>query len=164
MRTSRFPRALGAALLAVTLAAPGCSSGDPDDNAITAAQLQALGVIAGCADVQATAVGDSETGTLTAGECTMNTLSSGDNSLADFYAFRLESSREVQIDLEAQSGDINPYLFLFSSSGTQLMTDNNTGGDLDARITQTLGAGLYLIAANTFAVDETGSYRLTISD
>jgi hypothetical protein len=79
---------------------------------------------------------------------------------SDIYQFNLASTQSVTIDLKSTAFDA--YLFLLSSDGSFLFQDDETGGNGDARISATLPAGMYLVVATSFSLDETGDYTLSI--
>ena len=80
---------------------------------------------------------------------------------ADFYKLTLIASTAVTIDLKSRIFD--PFLYLLSASGTILFSDDQSGGSNNARITQTLGSGTYLIEVTTFLDGARGDYTLSIN-
>jgi hypothetical protein len=111
--------------------------------------------ILGCERVARIGVPANTNGVLSGSDCTLN-----DGSYVDFYSFRVTGSRQVTITLRSEQFD--SYLSLLTSSGSLLDTDDDGGGDLDARITTTLSDGTYVIAANSLSDGETGSYSLRV--
>ncbi|EYF07694.1 metallophosphoesterase [Chondromyces apiculatus] len=64
--------------------------------------------------------------------------------------FRLDLAQPqtLQIDLESSA---DPYLYLLNQDGsTQLAADDDSGGNLNSRITLSLAAGKYLLVAGTY--------------
>jgi hypothetical protein len=159
LRAAAFRSALPfgvAALAAVAL--PACDLLDELDGFFsqpTTQELERLRDLVGC-DVEAASSSGSTTGTLSSGDCAL-----GDGSAVDYYALKLASAADVQIELA--SGDFDAYLLLWDEDGEVLDEDDDGGGGTDARIARRLGAGLYLVAANAFEVDEAGRYTLRVS-
>ena len=82
---------------------------------------------------------------------------------ARFYTFTLDSTTEVQIDLESGT---DTYLFLLNGSGTTgsvITQDDDGGSGTNSRIVRTLSAGTYTIEATTYGQLSTGSFTLTLS-
>ena len=77
----------------------------------------------------------------------------------DQYRIQLGASANVRIDLG--SDDIDSYLYLFSSGGN-LITSDDDGGDvsLASRITESLSAGCYIVVASSYDPGELGDYML----
>lgn len=152
----RFPWLLGrAAALSVLFVLLGCGdSTGPDDDGID------IDSFAGCDQVAIIEVGSTVQGSLSTTDC----LFAGEGSeRIDYWAFRITSSRAVTITM--RSTEIDAYLGLFRSDATFLEQDDDSGGgenETDARITVNLPAGVYVIAATSFDVDELGAYSLTL--
>ena len=76
-----------------------------------------------------------------------------------FYRLELTSPATVQI---AVVGGFDNYLELFmGDSTTPMLTDDDSGGNLNARINATLPAGVYRILVRPFS-EGRGSYTLTV--
>jgi hypothetical protein len=147
------------------LALPGCdvltaegplSGASASDRADTADLLDS---VFGCgAEVEP--ISGSESGALDADDCVIN-----DGSFADFYAFRIEEDADVRVEMD--SDDFSPYLLVFRvNSGAGTFTEvgrdpNGSEGDA-ARVTASLGPGLYVAYANAVRVGQTGDYVLTV--
>lgn len=71
-----------------------------------------------------------------------------DSRYADRWRLVIPSDTTVRIDL-AEAGAIDPYLYLFDSTGVLLAEDNDSGGNFGARITRTLTAGSYWVMATS---------------
>lgn len=96
-------------------------------------------------------------GALADGDCTFS-----DDSRVDFYEIRLREARTVTITLT--SAQFDAYLLLAARTGiTVIREDDDSAGGSNARITFLLQPGRYLIAANSFAPLEAGSYTLAIA-
>ena len=84
---------------------------------------------------------------------------------ARFYSFEFEQSSEITIDLK--SADEDTYMYLRSGKdvrgGPHLHEDDDGGGSLDSRISETLKPGWYTIEATTYRSRATGEFSLTIS-
>ncbi|HEY0020555.1 MAG TPA: DVUA0089 family protein [Longimicrobium sp.] len=98
-------------------------------------------------------LGSTVNGTLSPGDCVFE-----DGTRVDLYRFTLTTPRQVVITLRSTAFD--SYLVLFNSAGSAIQQDDDSGGGNDARITQSLAAGTYIIGANSYAVS-TGAYTLT---
>ena len=85
-------------------------------------------------------------------------------SYADYYTFTLTGSRTVQIDLTSNT---DAYLYLISGTDSTAdalyENDDQSNLTLNSRITKTLEAGTYTIAATTYDSSATGSYTLEVS-
>lgn len=102
------------------------------------------------------APGQSVTGTLSTSDCLFP-----DGTYFDLYRLTVPAARTLQIDLT--SSQVDAYLILYSADGTSLASDDDGGGGTNSRITRSLSAGTYLVAANSFGAGEVGSYRLSVS-
>ncbi len=98
-------------------------------------------------------LGTTVTGSLTATDCEFQ-----DGTKVDLYRFTITTTRQVVITLRSSAFDA--YLILFNAAGTGIEEDDDSAGGTDSRITATLPAGTYVIAANSFE-PATGSYTLT---
>ena len=95
------------------------------------------------------------------GELTFGSESSSQRSgYADEYGFTLGGTQEVMIRME--STDFDTYLYLLSSDGTVLASDDDGGERTNSEIQTTLGAGTYTIEATSWSVIGTGSYTLSL--
>lgn len=86
-----------------------------------------------------------------------------DNSHYDLFTYNGRAGERVTFTL--RSRDFDAYLAVGRMSGGEfesLETDDDGGGDTDARVTITLpSAGVYTVRANTLGEGETGAYTLT---
>lgn len=81
---------------------------------------------------------------------------------ADLYRFTGRAGQRVAISLKAD--DFDSYLELFDANHNSLATDDDSGGELNARLTFILPEdGEYLIEARGFS-DATGSYDLKLEE
>jgi hypothetical protein len=89
-----------------------------------------------------------------------------DGSYYDMYSFRGRDGQRVSITM--RSPDFDSYLELGEFDGDEFFSDysdDDSGGDLDARIIATLWhTGEYVIRANSLSPDEIGSYTLTVEE
>lgn len=111
-----------------------------------------------CAQVSTISRGETKNGTLSTSDCNM-----GDGSYVDFYRFTLSSAATVTITMRSSS--IDSYLFLYSEAQMMLDSDDDSGfgvSGTDSQIVFPLSAGNYVIAANSFAAGETGSYTVSL--
>lgn len=105
-------------------------------------------------------------GRWSAGDCFSSRAPSG--RYADFYTFTVigTSRRTVTIGLQASTLS-DAYLYLISGSsgkGTSyLESDDDSGGNRNARITRSLAPGTYTIEATTHRRRSTGSHIVSVS-
>jgi hypothetical protein len=95
-------------------------------------------------------------------DCISVSFAGGDH-FAKYYTLQVPSNRTVSILLQS---DTNAYLVLRagdSQLGTVVTDDDNSGGNLNAKITANLPAGVYTIEATTALPGESGSFTLTIA-
>ncbi len=118
----------------------------------------------GCPSPAPIAFGQTINGTLQTGDCLFT-----DGSFYDAYTFSGVAGQKIAVAMN--SAQFDAYLFLYQGTypgGTLVTQDSNGGGGTNARIPAsgflTLTAtGTYTILANSFAVGETGTYSLTLS-
>lgn len=101
------------------------------------------------------AMGQSIQGFLTSSDCPL-----GDGTWYDLYRFNLTTTTTVRIDLTSSVFDA--YLFLMTELYL-IDSDDDSGGNRNARIVRTLPPGTYYIAANNLWVGEAGAYTLTLT-
>src|SRR5262249_5484589 len=83
------------------------------------------------------------------------------NSRAKFYEVELAEGMLYQIDLA--SNDFDAFLRIFDKNGTQLAFDDDSGGDLNARLYSIAPAkATYRISATSLD-GKTGNYNFTIA-
>ena len=113
------------------------------------------GTIPAPGQVGTMAVGQMVQGRLETGDQTMN-----DGTFADVWAFDGAAGQTVVIDLRSE--DFDSYVQLLDPSGTRLAEDDDSGGNLNSRITFTLqAAGRHQIVVNNFGdARRTGLYTL----
>ena len=128
-------------------------------------------------DETVTEPGDMETGQCDAIPITANGTVTGtwaddcqsqvtDRGYARYYSFNLDQESAVTVTLESE---VDTFLYLrqgAATSGTSLYHNDDiaSGGvNLNSRITAALAAGAYTIEATTYAVDQPGSFTLTVS-
>ncbi|MDY7022074.1 MAG: trypsin-like peptidase domain-containing protein [Cyanobacteriota bacterium] len=84
-----------------------------------------------------------------------------DNSYYDIYSFEGEAGQQIAIEMSSQ--DLDSYLILLNSDGSELAQDDDSGGDKNAQILVTLPAdGEYTFLANSYEAGESGDYRLRL--
>jgi subtilisin family serine protease len=113
------------------------------------------GLVLGVGVVPSIGVGQTVSGTLTAGD----RKSQGVGHDADIYTLSLSETTSVDIDLKSTL--FNPYLYLLSSSGSVLYSNDNAQNS-NARITATLDSGVYTVEATT-ANGLGGRYTLSVN-
>ncbi len=109
------------------------------------------------------------TGTLNAGDCTVQQLVGGgtDTSLTDVY--QLDLAQSTRVTLNMNSGSLDSVLVLMNSRSEVLEIDDDGGTGCNSQIVRTLPAGTYAVLANTLtsATGDTscgknnGPYQLT---
>lgn len=119
------------------------------------------------------ACGDSGTGpdtlncsggaALVLGTTLNGTLAEGDDldvdgAFLDRYALAVPDAGLIRITM--RSDDVDAWLWLLSSTGSVLESDDDSGGDLDARIERTLSRGCYLVEATSASPGQVGAYSL----
>jgi hypothetical protein len=132
----------------LALTAAGC------DTVTDIAELAAFRTAVGCTNIGEITLGQTVSGSLTTSDCRV----SSDQTFIDYYALRISSATTVQIDLQSDAFDA--YLMLFSSNGTVLEEDDDSGQGFNSRIVRSMSPGLYVIGANSFDTGETGAYTL----
>jgi len=107
-------------------------------------------------------------GSLATTDCSVVRLfptETGDQSLLDQYLLTLVSAGELTVRLE--SAEFDAYLAVFDTnppSGAPIYEDDDGGGNLDSLLVMQLGAGTYVIVANSATITAvTGTYTLTTS-
>jgi N-acetylneuraminic acid mutarotase len=118
---------------------------------------------AACATVVDIAPTSTTGGALAAGDCTFEALfpGSGDTSLVDQYRVTLSTAGTLTLAMDSVAFDA--LLLLFSDlQQPPIAFDDDGGGGFNALISLSLGAGTYIIVANSAAVSAvTGAYTLT---
>ncbi|NJN85485.1 MAG: trypsin-like serine protease [Leptolyngbyaceae cyanobacterium SL_7_1] len=97
------------------------------------------------------------------GRLTLNSsILPADNSYFDAYSF--EGTAGQQIEIVMTSNQFDSYLILLAPDGSDLVQDDDGGGNTNARIAITLPtAGTYTILANSYSAGEVGNYSLQVS-
>ena len=81
---------------------------------------------------------------------------------ARYYTFSIDSTTNVQIDLESGT---DAYLYLLDGSGplgSVIESDDDDGPGGDSMISRTLSRGTYTVEATTYSSARTGGFELTI--
>ena len=107
-------------------------------------------------------------GTVDLGQSVEGVLELGDSvheggPFRDVFTFRPAAAGSVVIDLTSTQFD--PYLVVQDSTGTELATDDDSGDDMNARLTQTVEAGkLYRLVVTSYgSAAKSGMYRLAVA-
>jgi hypothetical protein len=121
----------------------------------TLPQPTVSGAIAAPGQVATIAYGQMAPGRLETGDQTMN-----DGTFADVWTFQGNAGQAITIDV--MSDEFDAYAQLLDAAGNRLAEDDDSGGNLNARITYTLPAtGQYQIVVNNFGdTRRTGLYRV----
>lgn len=106
---------------------------------------------------------------LTLGASTSGLLNHGDwvdtdGSLYDCYSFEMRS--EDNISVRMNSPEFDTYLALYRGGqckGEAIVSDDDSGGDLNAEIVQRLPRGTYSVKANAVGEGVTGPYTLSLT-
>ncbi|WP_236146365.1 trypsin-like peptidase domain-containing protein [Leptolyngbya iicbica] len=87
-----------------------------------------------------------------------------DGSFFDAYVFAGQRGQRIEIEMVSQ--DLDAYLIVLSEDSDSLyLEDDDSAGDLNARVMATLPAdGDYIILANSFGRGEQGRYSLRLSE
>ncbi len=129
-------------LLASLIGLSACGGGDsPTDGSLE------------CSGGSPLTIGAGVTGTLQAGDAL-----DIDGAYLDRYALEVEQTGTVRITMS--STQVDAFLWLRTPGGSMLTADDDSGGGNNARITQSLSRGCYLVEATTFGEGDTGSYDL----
>ncbi len=98
--------------------------------------------------------GDTVTGLITYTDCQYI-----DSTFADLYQMTVPADSAV--DLRLNSGDFDAYLVLLDSTGAVVDEDDDSGGNINARITRNLAAGTYFVVAKPLSdYTSLGAYTL----
>ncbi len=87
-----------------------------------------------------------------------------DGSYARYYVFALDERSPTTITL---SSSVDAFLYLRKGGAKEspvLASDDDGGGGSNARISQTLDPGTYVIEATTYYWGQTGSFTLSLAD
>jgi len=122
---------------------------------VTLPQPGVTGGIAPAGQVASIGYGQMMQGRLEQGDQTMN-----DGTFADVWTFQGNAGQTVTIDV--MSDEFDAYAQLLDAAGNRLAEDDDSGGNLNARLTFTLpSTGQYQIVVNNFGDSRrTGLYRL----
>jgi len=128
-------------------------------------RIVALGAIFGTAGMYQLSLERTEMvveGTLTYGEMVNATLEPGTRH---HWLFEGEEGDVVSISMTALTGDMDTYLELFAPDGVRVITDDDHGGDSDAKIFpfDLPLSGTYRIIARGYGDDDVGEYELTLT-
>lgn len=132
-------------------------------------QLRVKGetVSSACTPTAVSLSATARSGAWTAQDCQSSrrpTQRAGGPYYVDYYTFTLASRTTVQIDLMSRT---DTYLYLIdgtSSSGTRYrLYDDDGGSGYNSRISSTLPAGSYTVAAATYYDNAVGTYTLRIN-
>lgn len=84
-----------------------------------------------------------------------------DKSYYDMYSFEGKAGQQIAIEMSSQ--DLDSYLILLNSDGSELAQDDDSGGGKNAKIIVTLPAtGEYILLANSYEAGESGDYQLKL--
>jgi hypothetical protein len=106
---------------------------------------------------QITADSTARTGMLDAGDMVL-----GDDSHAEAWEIEGQAGQTVTILLESDAFDA--YLYVTGPGLDAMVTDDDSGGDLDSQIVLTFpAAGVFRVIVSSVEPGGTGAYRLTVS-
>lgn len=107
-------------------------------------------------DAQSVIAGQAMSGTLQAGDTTLNS-----GEFIDTFSFTGQAGQRVVVDMRSSAFD--PYLIVRSPSGAQEDNDDASSTDRNARVETTLAeSGEYRIGATSYRPGETGAYVVTL--
>jgi hypothetical protein len=138
--------AAGTAQITVFTPTPGGGSSSPKALRIAAVA---------CAEIPIT-LPYNASGTLTTQSCRFES-----GHYVRLYRFTLASATTVTMTMRSTA--VDSYLILYDNAYQLVAEDDDSGGGNDARISRALPAGVYNLAATTFAAGETGAYTLSVS-
>ncbi|HEU4559966.1 MAG TPA: hypothetical protein VFS20_19105 [Longimicrobium sp.] len=110
----------------------------------------------GCDQVRSFSLGSDTSGSLDPGDCRLN-----DGSAVDFYRFRINSSRDVFVNM--QSNSITPYVAILDEFGS-VVAEEDFGDAGYSELTVFLPSGTYYIAASSYSAGDYGSYFMETDD
>ncbi|MET0646341.1 MAG: S8 family serine peptidase [Pyrinomonadaceae bacterium] len=115
-----------------------------------------------CGTITPLSFGQTLSGNLSSTDCRFT-----DNSIFDKYSFAGTAGQQVSVSMSSTAFDT--LLFLLRPDGTVLASDDDGGGGNNSRIPASSGTitlpttGTYIIYANSFAANVTGSYSITLT-
>jgi hypothetical protein len=110
----------------------------------------------GCAPLGTPGAGDTVQGTLSFTSCQYP-----DGTFADIY--QLNVADTAALDLHLTSADFDAYLQVLDSKGNVIDEDDNSGGGMNAAVSDTFDPGTYYIVAKPFnGTTSAGKYTLTV--
>ena len=148
-------------VLFLSLTAAICGDDDDDDDGGTGPSTDCIDEIDFEAngidpdDGEAIAFGSSDGGSLSTSDYQFD-----DGTFYDVWVFHLDEDEVVRIDME--SSQVDAYLLLFDENLNPIAQDDDSGAETNAQIVAELDDGCYVVAANSFDAEETGSYTLSI--
>jgi hypothetical protein len=81
-----------------------------------------------------------------------------DGAFLDRYSLAIQSGATVRVTMRTAAFD--SFLWLRTSGGGTIESNDDGGGGLDAQITRTLGRGCYIVEATSLGAGFTGDYTL----
>ena len=106
-------------------------------------------------------------GAIAVGETVRGELAAGDRLMSDStYAdvWQLQGTAGERVEIELRSDDFDTYLEVLDSTGTIIGQDDDSGGNLNSRLSLALpAAGTYRIVVNSAGHEpRVGAYTLTV--
>jgi len=81
------------------------------------------------------------------------------------HAWSLEGVEGETVTIRLESDDYDAYLYLFGPGMTEVLTNDDGGGDLNSELTISFSeTGTYTVGAGALSSGAVGSYSLTLSD
>lgn len=95
---------------------------------------------------------------------TFGTTVAGELSSGEAVVYRFEAKAGDRIIITMRSEDFDAYLYLRDSSGADLISDDDSGGNTDSQIRgfEIPANGVYTILADSFSDTASGSFTLTL--
>ena len=105
---------------------------------------------------------------LTWGQPAWGRLSGGEATVGDnrpVQVWTLEGTAGESATIRLESDEFDAYLFAYGPGMSEVMTDDDGGGDLNSQLTlRFTETGTYRIGAGALSAGSTGSYSLTVSE
>ncbi len=112
---------------------------------------------AGCFPAGLPAIGDTVQGTLSFASCQFP-----DDTFADIY--QLNVTDTASLDIRLNSGEFDAYLLVLDNKGNVIEEDDNSGGGMNAAVTDSFDPGTYFVVVKPFSGNTSaGKYTLTLA-
>lgn len=100
-------------------------------------------------------------GQMVAGRLMLSDPRLADNSLYHAYLYTASAGETITVDV--MSSEFDAYVLIQDAGGTRLVSDDDSGEGLNARLTYTFPySGTFRIIVNTYAAGASGAYTLAV--